>query len=32
VTGVATAPGRAITVNLNDPPTRQFNIGLNLKF
>ncbi len=32
VTATATAPGRAITVNLNTPPTRQFNIGVNLKF
>ncbi len=31
-TGTASAPSRTITVNLNDPPTRQFNIGLNLKF
>src|SRR5450432_491430 len=31
-TAVATAPGRQITVNLNTPPTRQFNIGVNLKF
>ncbi len=31
-TGIASAPQRSITVNLNDPPTRQFNIGLNLKF
>jgi TonB-linked SusC/RagA family outer membrane protein len=25
-------PGRAINVNLNTPPVRQFTIGLNLKF
>ena len=25
-------PGRAITVNLNNPTTREFNVGLNLKF
>ncbi len=31
-TATTSAPSRAITVNLNDPPTRQFNIGLNLKF
>jgi len=31
-TGIVSAPGRAITVNLNAPPTRQFNIGVNLKF
>jgi TonB-linked SusC/RagA family outer membrane protein len=31
-TGIVSAPQRAITVNLNAPPTRQFNIGVNLKF
>lgn len=25
-------PGRQITVNLNNPPVRQFTLGLNLKF
>jgi TonB-dependent starch-binding outer membrane protein SusC len=31
-TATVSAPSRTITVNLNDPPTRQFNIGVNLKF
>jgi hypothetical protein len=26
------APGRQISVNANNPSTRQFNIGINLKF
>jgi hypothetical protein len=30
-TGIVSAHLRAI-VNLNAPPTRQFNIGINLKF
>jgi TonB-dependent starch-binding outer membrane protein SusC len=30
--GGTPVPGRAITVNLNNPPTRQFNFGLNVKF
>jgi len=30
--GGTPVPGRAITVNLNTPPTRQFNIGVNLQF
>ncbi len=25
-------PGRAVTVNLNNPSTKEFNVGLNLKF
>lgn len=31
-TGAPAVPGRAITVNLNIPTTRQFLFGLNLKF
>jgi hypothetical protein len=30
--GGTPVPGRAITVNLNAPPTRQFQFGLNMKF
>ena len=30
--GGTPVPGRAITVNLNAPPTRQFQFGLNLNF
>lgn len=30
--GTAGAPGRAITVGINTPPTRMFNAGINLKF
>jgi hypothetical protein len=30
--GGASGNGRVITVNANNPSTRQFNIGLNLKF
>jgi TonB-dependent starch-binding outer membrane protein SusC len=31
-TALSSAPARAITVNLNAPPTRQFNIGVNVRF
>jgi TonB-linked SusC/RagA family outer membrane protein len=31
-TSIVSAPSRTITVNLNAPPTRQFNFGVNLKF
>jgi TonB-dependent starch-binding outer membrane protein SusC len=31
-TATVSAPSRTITVNLNTPPTRQFNFGVNLKF
>jgi len=30
--GGSPVQGRAITVNLNTPPTRQFLFGINLKF
>jgi TonB-dependent starch-binding outer membrane protein SusC len=30
--GGASGNGRVITVNANNPSTRQFNVGLNLKF
>ena len=30
--GGTPVPGRAITVNLNAPPTRQFQFGLNVNF
>ncbi|MFC0182960.1 hypothetical protein ACFFJX_10485 [Pseudarcicella hirudinis] len=30
--GDAGAQGRQISVNMNNPPVRQFTLGLNLKF